>query len=445
MKSFYSIFTLIVCLQSSITAQNFEKSYPFYTDAFADAVFTQDDGYLAAFVSRKDIIYLSLIKTDLFGDTLWTRDHDLGLTGIGNTVGTMDSEGNLYLTSDAGSQNLVKLDQYGNILWTKYYQFSKKCLELNDGFLWMATNGSFLYKLDPLTGDSIWRSDRFGYGSNEGVPTSLAFLDNGNIVITSHIYDMNFIPSTEFYKFDPNTNTISQFELNTDIEFVITDSKGVGNEIWSIGNLFAYNNPTHTCYFIRYSDDGIIYVLSEHVFDYYANFQKLLVRDSNQVVILGSAFYINPFSVNLVLNCFSGEGDDIWTSHLGNENNIPLDLQIASDGGYLIGSSIEDQFNHVQPYLFKTDSLGVITFINKIQYTVKFNVFPNPGNDFITIESPGFTYGTVSLFNSIGQKCSETSVTSEHTTINVRNLHNGIYFCVINSDSELGSCKLIIE
>lgn len=129
----------------------------------------------------------------------------------------------------------------------------------------------------------------------------------------------------------------------------------------------------------------------------------------------------------------------------GNEYNIPLDLQIASDGGYLVGSSLEDQYDHVQPYLFKTDSLGVITSLSSIGITLKFNVFPNPGHDFISVESPGLKHGSVSLFNSIGQKCLQTSITSDRTTIDIRYLNRGIYFCVINSDFEFGSCKLIIE
>lgn len=235
---------------------------------------------------------------------------------MGNTVGTMDSEGNFYLTSDSGSQNLVKLDQNGNIIWTKHYEYSKRCLELNNGYLWMATRGAYLYKLDPATGDSIWRSNIFGFASNEGIPTSLAFLENGNIVITSYIYDMNFTPSTEFYKFDQNTNTISKFELNTDIKFAIRDSKGVGNEVWSVGNLFAYNNPTHNNYFLRYSENGSIYLLSEHIFDHYSSFEKISVKDPDHIVILGASWYSNPKSVNLTLNCLSGEGEVVWTSQM---------------------------------------------------------------------------------------------------------------------------------
>lgn len=444
MKALFSFLILIFCLQISLTAQNFERSYPFYTDAFADAVFAQDNGYLSAFVSRKDKLYLSLIKTDLYGDTLWTKDHDLALTDMGTTVGTQDSEGNCYLTSDAGSQNLVKIDQNGNILWSKYYQFTKQCLELNNGFLWMATDGSYLYKLDPTTGDSIWRSDQFGNASYIGIPTTLAFLNNGNIVITTHVSNMNFIPATDFYKFDPDTQTISEFELDTAIKFAIRDSEGVGNEIWSIGNLFSYNNPTHNAYFIRYSADGDIVLLSEHIFDYYSAFRKLLVKDNNEIVILGSAHYLNPDSSNSLLYCMTAEGETNWTTTLGYEDHIPVDLQLASDGGYLIGSAIKDQFNHVQPYLLKTDSLGLITSVNDIQDTFEFIVYPNPAHDFITIESPGITSGTISLFNSNGQKCREMAIYSERSTIAVYNLNKGIYFCIINSGSAYSSKTIIL-
>ena len=444
MKSLISFLTFIFCLQTSLTAQNFERAYPFYTEAFADAVFTQDDGYLSAFASRKDKFYLSLIKTDLYGDTLWTKDHDLGLTSMGNTVGTQDSEGNIYLTADMGSQNLVKIDQNGNILWSKYYQFTKQCLELNNGFLWMATYGCYLYKLDAATGDSLWRSDPFGNTYNYGIPTSLAFLDDGNIVITAHMYSLTInTPSTDFYKFDPNTNSITKFELDTDIKFVIRDSEGVGNEIWSIGNLFSYNNPTHNAYFIRYSADGDIILLAEHIFDYYSGFRKLLVKDNNEIVILGSAFYTNPSYYNTILYFMTAEGETNWTTILGNEDHIPVDLQKASDGGYLIGSAIKDQFDHVQPYLLKTDSLGLITSVSDLHPTFEFSIYPNPAHDYLTIESPGIISGTISLFNSYGQKCREIAINNERSTIAVQNLNKGIYFCIINSGSAY-SCKTII-
>lgn len=74
----------------------------------------------------------------------------------------------------------------------------------------------------------------------------------------------------------------------------------------------------------------------------------------------------------------------------------------------------------------------------------EFIVYPNPTNDFILIMLPDkFKSGTLFIFNTIGQKMMEQTVTANAATISLKPLEKGIYFYKMESDNFSKSGKII--
>ena len=87
--------------------------------------------------------------------------------------------------------------------------------------------------------------------------------------------------------------------------------------------------------------------------------------------------------------------------------------------------------------------------IDEISISNKINLYPNPGHDFIWIESMGFSgdYLTLDIFNLQGPKVNQLkTVTSDKIKVDITNLEKGIYFVQIrNSQKVFGTGKFLKE
>jgi Secretion system C-terminal sorting domain len=114
-----------------------------------------------------------LVKTNFFGDTIWTKKGNLGFQfGRGeDVVQTPDS--NFVITGTvingiARNIFLSKIDQFGNVIWTKYYGGNNHDngysvdLANNGGFI--ITGGTYSYSTGQFANADIWliRTDNNG-------------------------------------------------------------------------------------------------------------------------------------------------------------------------------------------------------------------------------------------------------------------------------------------
>ena len=120
--------------------ESFYKTYPFYNFTEKSMVFAWEDGYSIAVLAVKDTFCLSIIRTNLEGDTLWTIDYDISFYSTeANLRGTSDGEGNIYLSLTRTNKNLLKIDQNGSIVWFKDYPFLQHVIKYGNDFLWAIT------------------------------------------------------------------------------------------------------------------------------------------------------------------------------------------------------------------------------------------------------------------------------------------------------------------
>lgn len=441
---------LVISMRGQVT---FEKSYDIYNSAFSDLVFTQDDGYLMAMISLKDKYYLSLVKTDLNGDTLWTRDYDRGIEYLTDLSGTEDEQGNIYLASQFGNENLLKLDKDANILWAKKYSTLKREMIVQENVLWICGNaypGNYLYKINAVTGDSLWRSELFNYDVISGASshaTSIVALENGDVVVTvslANSFEGNLLQS-DFYRLPANSNEMVKFTLQTNEEFLITDSKSTGNEIISVANDISYLTDHKTCYFIKYTSDGTLQTFKEEVFGTItADLMKCVITNDNHLVAVGMA-QTGDVLANVILHCFSLDGDSVWTQLLGNYQVTPWDLKLANDNGFVITGGFEYDFAEYKPYLIKTNSLGILTSVPEEYAGIQVQVYPNPASDQIIFHTPGMKNGTLTIVNSIGIVSSEIAITSDKTMWNCEQAEPGVFLYKILSDNKIETGKLVVK
>ncbi|TAL59963.1 MAG: hypothetical protein EPN85_08275 [Bacteroidetes bacterium] len=131
MKTKLLIAFLILCgiSNNQVNAQiSFEK---FYGGANRDDGFsvkqTSDSGYIilgTTVTNIPDIGSLYVIRTDKFGDTLWTKMYGDSLTYVwGNGFHIEESSNKSFLLFGSLNEKMafMKIDSLGNILWTKIY------------------------------------------------------------------------------------------------------------------------------------------------------------------------------------------------------------------------------------------------------------------------------------------------------------------------------------
>ena len=79
--------------------------------------------------------------------------------------------------------------------------------------------------------------------------------------------------------------------------------------------------------------------------------------------------------------------------------------------------------------------------INEIEN--KFEIYPNPANDYIKLSAVGYQLSAVKIYNYLGILVDEIKTNSDELEINVSNYNSGVYFVEINTDKENSIIRII--
>ncbi len=73
-----------------------------------------------------------------------------------------------------------------------------------------------------------------------------------------------------------------------------------------------------------------------------------------------------------------------------------------------------------------------------------FEIFPNPSQDFLTIQLPNeMINGSIELFDYLGRSVKSKKISNIDNKLNLSNLNQGIYFVKVNSEGKMGVQKFI--
>lgn len=450
MKNIFTIlFTLILFITSN-AQQAFQTTFPFY-QGDGDVVITQPDGYILSGLCFKNKYYMYIIKTDLEGDTLWTKDIDMGQISRGEVKGTTDGEGNFYLTT---YNRINKFDQSGNIIWSKTFSNNFNHLKFSNNNLWLTTQfsypGIYLYKISAVTGDSLWCSPSFSPDLSYSSWCSSMQVDNSDNVLlavsTINNYAYWFYESKLYY-YQNNSDSLVNIPFDTGEDIVIYSTIKVNNDYYSIGTQSENSAPDyHKRYLVEYNSDGEVLQMNEISLGYYEFYLgDMVLNMQNQIVLLGQVLETEQSERKVLLHALSLNGDSLWTSINGLPVEIAsLNIKVTTDGGYAVSGSVIS-FPYDTPYLLKTNSMGLITGIETPSLENQTSIaYPNPTSQFIKLETGKFIGATITVYSMNNEVILEDIINSSTCQLSVAGLQKGTYIYRISKKGKSVAGKFII-
>jgi len=95
--------------------------------------------------------------------------------------------------------------------------------------------------------------------------------------------------------------------------------------------------------------------------------------------------------------------------------------------------------------VFNTKSIGGVLAVNDARL-LQFSMYPNPSDNFVTLQLPsGTNKANVKIFDYLGKTLIQKNLNNANNNLNVSNLSAGIYFVRIQSDTKVGTKKLVVR
>ena len=416
-----------------------------------------DGGYLI--VGYHD--YVSgpyVIRTDINGDTIWTRNYEFFGEADGVDVISV-SDGNYVITGYKIYANddiiLMKIDDMSDTIWTRIYDFGGEdlahavCQARDGGYIIAGQTTSFdaigfdvfLVKTDSIgevQGTYLYKSDGM-YEAAYGVDTTS---DGGYIVACQS-------DSASLLRFDSEGNLL--WKLNGSNTSFYAVKTLVGGDFVALGtssgslkislvndNGYAYNSrnygPSGYCtigYALDVTSDGG-YILGGLVTDNVLNDRVYIVRVNENLSLLWKRIY--------------GSQDD-W-----DESGV-LSIKETSDGDYIaVGYKHENGDDNI--WLLKLGEVqdivsGDSTNIPNNYLTL--TSYPNPFNSATEIKYylPANENIKLGIYNLLGRKIKTlyngTQAAGYHKiNWNAKYLPSGIYFCRLFTGDESKVIRMIL-
>lgn len=465
-------FNLFITFLFSITTANSIAQTTFQkliggagTDSGRDVEFTADGGYMIVghtTTNSNGFADMYVIKTDAFGDTLWTKK--IGGSGVegGYTVQRI-SDGNYILSGfttsyGAGGQDafLVKIDPNGNTAWEKSYGGSgadriEAAYENPDGTIIAVgasdsdgTNSQFFLIKTTSAGDTIWTrkigGSAFEYG-NMVKPTS----DGGYIIVGQ---------------------TFSYGAGSGDYYMVKTD--GNGDTTWTKtfggANLDEAKNVRQT------ADGG--YIITGDAEMIFAGDQDIYIvkTDANGNISWTKTYRGNDKDISKMIEQTpdggyivagitrsfgqsgppdwwvlktNSTGDTLWTRMYGGSSNEHLyAIKPEPGGSYIAVGHSASYGNNEQVYLMKLNSQGDAP-AGSVEYEHEiFTLFPNPSEGLLYVQMKTKNASVMKILDVSGRVISTVNIEGK-ATLDISAFPDGLYFCEILHKNKRSVIKVI--
>ena len=197
----------IILLSNNIAFSQWEKIYGENNiTEHARNLVSLDDGY--ALLTLQDI-HTWLLRTDLYGDTLWTKKY------YDNKYNRLlkNGEEGFYLIDDSNNSNystikITKTDRNGIIIWTKEFDKGQKIKRTKDNsFLILKRATSSSFELVKLMGNGNISWNRiFNIKNNYAWDASSIFIDNNHNILISISSNYQYSPAFPLNIFKTNMN-----------------------------------------------------------------------------------------------------------------------------------------------------------------------------------------------------------------------------------------------
>lgn len=377
-KLHLTILLAIFCL--SINAQiTFQKTYgDTLYDGGYDVHQTTDGGYIISAMTSNpaDTTFdMYLIKTDVSGDTLWTRVFSgTGHEELFSVQQTTDGGFIMAGYNDFGVF-VVKTDINGDTLWTKgygsYNDFGIGIQQTSDGGYIIVGNtlnfgagdwDVYLLKIDEA-GNLLWTKTFGGIaldgGQSYGLPIQQT--TDGGYIITGET-GTGGIGNWDYYliKTDINGDTLWTKALGgtaRDIAYSVIQTTDGG--YITAGYTDSYGAGSWDAYIIKTDGNGIVEWSKTYGGTGNEGAYSVQQTSDGGFIISG---WSDSFGTSGVYNTYliktNNIGDTLWTKTYAGQPSFGGYAQQTTDGGYIITGDYDIGSGNFDVYLIKTDSLG---------------------------------------------------------------------------------------
>lgn len=437
---------------------------------------TTDGGYIVVGSINPDypISDIYLIKTDQFGDTLWTRSYETPLPDCGNAVQQTSDGGYIVLGASLTypyNTQLIKLDSNGMKLWEKEYTdltnfVGRDVRQTTDsGYVIVGTMIPEVYIIKTnSSGDTLWtKGYQIGgpyleYSNGNFIEQTS---DGGYIVSGTREYTQSTSPFLLKINNIGDTLWTKLFGLGTgrevhqtsDGEFIFATGGGAA----SVGsgeppNLYKTDANGNLLWYKTYSDS---------LTHFYFNSVQQTADDG----------YVIAGTINDTLGLIKTDpsGDTLWTKRFAiSIFDYPrrITVQVTNDEGYVLaGSAYSNPGIDPIIYLIKTLPDGSVVSVEKNSsvpntYLLEQN-YPNPFNPSTTIRYTiaASVFVSLKVYDVLGREVAtlvneDKSVGSYEVKFSAKggsasggnafNLTSGIYFYRIQTGSMVETKKMIL-
>jgi len=389
---------------------------------------TNDSGYIitgstSSFGAGNLDVYL--VKTDLAGDTLWTKTYGAENGDAGFSV-QQTSDGGYIITGTANAVAfsvhevfLIKTDSSGDTLWTKIFTESSN----SGGYsVQQTTDGGYI-----ITGGT----DFFGAGSND-VDVFLIKTDSSGDTLWTKTYggnssDVGFsVQQTNDGGYIITGSTYSFGAGSMDVFLIKTDSSG--DTLWTRtfgGSELDWGNS------VQQTNDGG-YIITGSTYSFGAGLSAVWVIKTDE------------------------NGDTLWTRTIGEVGNEwGYSIQQTTDGGYIVCGTTEPfGVGSGDIWLIKLEADSPSVVDNEIRIVDSYSLeqnYPNPFNPSTKIKYsiPELSFVTFKVYDVLGNEIEtllneEKPIGSYEVEFDARNLPSGIYFYRLRAGDFIETKKMIL-
>jgi len=378
------LFLILILIPSIIFGQGWEKTFGGSGSDYGHQVQQTADGGFVVIGNiytpeRKNDIYL--VKTNLSGDTLWTRTYGGTHSDYGFSV-QQTNFGGYILLGELGRNNgndiyLIKTNENGDTIWTRKYgeigirstgyyvqQTSDGGYVLSGYIHWETGNDVYLIKTDSY-GDTLW-TRTFDNGLHEEGYTISQTSDGGYLIAgTSHVVDY-WQSDIYLVKVDKNGNTIWTKTIDhfaDDIGCMAVQTNDGGFVIVGATDSTSVNID-HNLLIVKTDMEGnTSWTKTYRLNDNYTVGWCIQQTSDNGYIITGFTDNYNPSNEDIYLMKTNNMGDTLWTkTYVSDGIGYGYYVEQTTDGGYIIsGSQQFPQPGHkFDIVLIKTDEHGSV-------------------------------------------------------------------------------------
>ena len=137
--------------------------------------------------------------------------------------------------------------------------------------------------------------------------------------------------------------------------------------------------------------------------------------------------------------------DELYSYEWG-DNSPSIHALMCNGSIYSVGDGYECNTVFGGTQDFEIVKFNLITGLNEIPTIEKIKIYPNPAQDFITLELPtNIGQSQLSIYNLTGQLISQNQITQPSLQLSTADLSNGMYIFVLQTEDKIiGRQKVLI-